>query len=213
MAATAAGDKGQPIVDLVVVDPDELRREGLATIARRSSRVKVVATSGSVAGLPRLRKSTVAAFAMPDGPWPGPQVLPKVRTFVFSDRFTDAEVLRVLGGGAKGVLRTPCTTVDLEHAAHSIALGRTWIDPMLANRVVAAASRGQRAPGGHGLTSQEQRALVLLPRGLTNREIGEEMGISHETVKTHLRNAFAKIGARNRHHAARIVTERGLDET
>jgi DNA-binding NarL/FixJ family response regulator len=54
------------------------------------------------------------------------------------------------------------------------------------------------------------RVLGLLADDLTNREIGERLGISHETVKTHLANALSKIGASDRVEGAQIVRRDGL---
>lgn len=54
------------------------------------------------------------------------------------------------------------------------------------------------------------RVLELLPRGLTNHEIGNHLGIGENTVKTHLRNLMRKLGARDRVEAAAIALREGL---
>jgi two-component system, NarL family, nitrate/nitrite response regulator NarL len=60
------------------------------------------------------------------------------------------------------------------------------------------------------LTDREAGCLSLLVKGIPNKEIGRTLGIQDATVKMHLRNAYRKIGARNRIDAVRIVTESGL---
>lgn len=62
-------------------------------------------------------------------------------------------------------------------------------------------------------TDVSQRELEILhgmAAGKTNAEIGRQLHITEDTVKTHLRRLFRKIGARNRHHAVALAYERGL---
>ena len=63
-----------------------------------------------------------------------------------------------------------------------------------------------------GLTRAEDAVLALLPSGMTNAEIAERLFVSVNTVKTHLRRVFAKLGVRNRREAVRRAVEMGLVE-
>jgi DNA-binding NarL/FixJ family response regulator len=60
------------------------------------------------------------------------------------------------------------------------------------------------------LTSREQEMLRLVAEGLTNREIGQRLSISEETVKVHVRNIYGRIQARSRAHAVAIGFRRGM---
>lgn len=60
------------------------------------------------------------------------------------------------------------------------------------------------------MTDREAGCLSLLVKGIPNKEIGRTLGIQDATVKMHLRNAYRKIGARNRIDAVRIIAEKGL---
>lgn len=65
-------------------------------------------------------------------------------------------------------------------------------------------------PTGLRLTGREQQVLLRISRGLTNREIGHELCLSEDTVKTHARRLFRKLGARDRAHAVARGFQTGL---
>jgi two-component system NarL family response regulator len=58
-------------------------------------------------------------------------------------------------------------------------------------------------------TAHELRVLALMAEGLTNREIGDRLGCSEETIKTHYRRLRLRIGSRSRTHAVAIGFRRG----
>lgn len=94
----------------------------------------------------------------------------------------------------------------------SVGGGGTFIDPQVAGILAALTSKGLRSyEGPFGLTVQEQRVAVLLTDGLTNREMGVQLGIAPGTVKTYVATAVAKLGARDRYEAADIVEREGID--
>jgi DNA-binding CsgD family transcriptional regulator len=64
--------------------------------------------------------------------------------------------------------------------------------------------------GEDGLSAREIEVLELVVAGLRNREIGERLFISEETVKIHLRHIMEKLGAKDRTHAAAIANRRGI---
>ena len=91
------------------------------------------------------------------------------------------------------------------------------IEQMLTEAIIeaehGAVGRMTRKPEvverGRGLTPHEVRILFLCAQGLTRQEIADALGCSIETVKSHLRNTYRKLGARNRAHALALATERG----
>jgi DNA-binding NarL/FixJ family response regulator len=98
----------------------------------------------------------------------------------------------------------------LERAIRTMITGGVFLDPMIAGRLVRLATTGGRAKGPFGLTLQEMRVLELLPRGFTNKEIGRELGVSAQTVKSHLGSAMRKLQVRDRVEAAAMARETGL---
>jgi DNA-binding NarL/FixJ family response regulator len=63
---------------------------------------------------------------------------------------------------------------------------------------------------GHEPTARETQVLQLISDGLVNREIGERLFLSEETVKSHVRHILAKLQARSRAHAVAVGFRRGL---
>ena len=63
---------------------------------------------------------------------------------------------------------------------------------------------------GSTLTEREREVLALLAQGATNREIAAELYLSFDTIKTHVRKVFTKLGVNNRTQAALVASERGL---
>jgi DNA-binding NarL/FixJ family response regulator len=112
--------------------------------------------------------------------------------------------------GAKGCVRTTCSPENLAKALLAVYAGDVWferkilidaIDQLL--KVVNDAVPGVRPQMTESqdslvLTKREHAVAELLIQGLTNKEIGKRLNISIETVKTHLKSIFAKLGIQRR---------------
>lgn len=109
--------------------------------------------------------------------------------------------------GASGCLFKDVSEQSLLASLMQVAHGRTIIDPRVAGAIVRRTDRGAR---NGSLTEREHEVLELLARGLTTLEIGEHMGLSPNTVKSHVRALFTKFEAHNRVQALAIGRERGL---
>jgi DNA-binding NarL/FixJ family response regulator len=135
---------------------------------------------------------------------------PGARVIVLTSFASTGSLVQSFSAGAKGFVLKESQPAVLRDAVRTVARGDTFTDPRVGAKLVALASRNRRAKGPFGLTIQEMRVIELLPRGLTNREIGGELGISEDTVKTHVRHALRKLNARDRVEAAAIALREGL---
>jgi DNA-binding NarL/FixJ family response regulator len=98
-------------------------------------------------------------------------------------------------------------------ALRATAAGQSTFDPEVSRRLVAALAADKTPTrSSDGLTSRETEVLRLIARGLSNTEIATTLFISEATVKTHINNTFAKIGARHRAEAVRYAYRNGLAE-
>ncbi|MFI8973305.1 response regulator [Nocardia asteroides] len=92
--------------------------------------------------------------------------------------------------------------------------GETVVDPALAGRVALAAARleaGQFWPGAHlGLTQRESEVLGLLVSGHSNRAVAGKLVVSEDTVKTHIRGLYRKLGVSDRSAAIAVALREGL---
>jgi len=85
-----------------------------------------------------------------------------------------------------------------------VSLGRIYIDPRIAGKLVTLAMKGRRAKGPHGLTLMEMRVANLLPKGMTNREIGKPLASPNKRL-----NISTEPGARDRTEAAMLGQREG----
>jgi DNA-binding NarL/FixJ family response regulator len=129
-----------------------------------------------------------------------------VVVFSFSDQ--DHLVDLVMGAGAQGFVSKAVAARDIAQAIVAASAGERVI--LTRQRQRGATDDGLRWPGRDiGLTVRESELLSLLATGMTNREIGEHLFVSENTVKTQLRHLYEKLQVRNRAQAA-VLASQGL---
>jgi len=131
-----------------------------------------------------------------EAPLAGPaRPLPKV--VVWGVSMTEAEALRFLQAGAKGILRKSTAPSNLLSCLRTVVSGKNWME----DSVFRENPREDRHPRSE-LTPREQQVMELVEHGLKNREIARELGIRPGTVKIHLKHIFEKTGVRGRYGLA-----------
>ena len=208
------------MIRILVVDDHPVVREGLIAILGHEPDFAVCGEAGdaaeAVAQATRLLPDVVVLDVRLPGAT-GVEVcadlagrLPGARVVMLTSFPNHGVVLNAFSAGARGFVLKESEPAVIRQAVRTVADGSTFADPKVAAKLVALATRGRRAKGPFDLTLQEMRVLELLPRGLTNNEIGERLGIGENTVKTHLRNVMRKLNARDRVEAAAIARREGL---
>jgi DNA-binding NarL/FixJ family response regulator len=112
----------------------------------------------------------------------------------YGDRALLSEALDV---GARGFVLKEAPLSDLVRAVQTVIAGEAYVDPVLAGFLVS----GDVATQLPALTQREREVLRLLADGRANEEIGKQLHISPETVRTHVRKAMAKLDADTRTEA------------
>lgn len=130
---------------------------------------------------------------------------PDVHVLVLTTYDDDADILRAVEAGATGYLLKDAPREELFAAVRAASRGETVLAP-----AVAAKLMRMHRPSEGTLTDRELAVLRLVARGLTNRAIGRELHLSEATVKTHLVNAYAKLGVDDRTAAVITAMERGM---
>jgi DNA-binding NarL/FixJ family response regulator len=119
----------------------------------------------------------------------------------------DAYVLAMLEAGASGYLSKASRGQEVVHAVRAAAAGETVFSSAI------AASVKRRAVGGDvrdcPLTPRELDVLRAASRGLDNKQIATELGMSARTVQTHLTSVFARLGVSSRTEAVLVALRRG----
>ncbi len=153
-------------------------------------------------GLEATRRITMGASA--EDPTP--------RVIVLTTFDDDEYVFRALQAGASGFMLKRAPAEELVDAVRLVASGDALLTPELTKRIVARFAADAPQPTGRAalvsrLTEREREVLVLIARGLSNREIATDLTVGIETVKTHVKRVFMKLGVRDRAQAVAVAYE------
>ena len=134
------------------------------------------------------------------------RVAPDVGVILYTAYGDRALLTEALDTGARGFVLKEAPLADLARAVRTVADGGTYVDPVLAG-VLAARAATESLPA---LTRREREVLRLLADGLSNEEIGKQLFISPETVRTHVRKAMDKLDADTRTQAVATALRQSL---
>jgi DNA-binding NarL/FixJ family response regulator len=192
---------------VLIVDDHRLVRAGLAALLATTDDLEVVGEAGDGAHSVEVARAVTPDVVLMDISMPGTdgisgtrQLLasfPELRVVALTSFGDHARVAEMLGAGAVGYLLKDCQPDELLAAVRAAARGEVPIDARVAAALLPASDRG-----GPALSSRETQVLRLTARGLANKQIGRELGISERTVKAHLGNVFRQLGVGDRTSAA-----------
>lgn len=207
-------------IQVIVIDDHEIVRIGLRSLLDHESDINVIGTAATgergVALIERLQPDVaIVDYNLPG--MSGVEVCaevttrwPNVRVVILTTFLDDAVVRNSLDAGAKAYVYKDVEGLALKRALRKVAKGDEVLDAKVADRVTrwAHAESARSAPP---LSGREVDVLRLVARGLTNREVAKELGVSINTAKTCLSRAMHKLGATTgRAQAAALAAKRGL---
>jgi len=138
----------------------------------------------------------------------GPKIL--ILTMFHLDEY----VAQALLAGASGFVLKDAAPAELVYAVQVVGIGEAILSPAVTRRLLDRFARheppAEAPPELRRVTGREREVLTLLGRGLSNPEIAAELGISRETVKTHVSRILMKLGLRDRVHAVVFAHRHGL---
>ncbi|MGB3387540.1 MAG: response regulator transcription factor [Pseudaminobacter sp.] len=205
---------------VVVVDDHPLFRAGVIQTLELDPDLEVVGEGGSAAEAHALATRLKPDIMLLDVTMPGNGVEaveglvrlehpPKVMMLTVSEE--DEHVMGALGAGANGYVLKGVKASELIGAVKCVLKGDAFVSPNLTKRLITN-SLGKPVSPLASLTGQEERTLMLLAAGMSNAEIGRELGITESTVKAHVTRILAKLKVRNRVEAT-LVAERELKKS
>ena len=225
--AEIATAQPQPEVSVVVVDDQDLVRNGFRLILSSYESLRVVGEARNGLEAIEMVKQTRPDVVLMDIRMPLMDGIEATRHILEDPETADVKVLVLttfdideyvydaLGAGASGFMLKESEPDDLADAIQVVARGDALIQPSVMRRLVEtfAAQRGkpQLASGKlDSLTEREREVLVMVARGLTNAEIGDELVISAATVKTHVARIMGKLDVHDRAQLVMVAYEAGL---
>lgn len=202
-------------IRVLAVDDHSLLREGIATLLAAQPDMKLVgeASNGHEAIEQfRVHKPDVTLMDLQMPEMNGVDAImaicgefPRARIIVLTTYTGDVQVLRALKAGARGYLLKNLLRKELLETIRLVHAGHKRIPPEIANELAEHAT-------DESLSEREIEVLRMVAGGNANKEIGARLDITEETVKGHLKNIMAKLGANDRTHAVTIALKRGIIE-
>ena len=186
-------------------------RAGLAAILNSQPDIKVVGEAGT--GREALESAAIADvyivdLRMPDGD--GIHVIqqlmkrdPASKVLVLTTFDNEEDVFRALEAGARGYLLKDTTTEELVCALRQVHAGERYLPHRIASRLADRLVRPTLSP-------RELDVLRLVAKGRTNKELASAMFVSEETVKSHMKALFLKLGVHDRAEAVSVSLKRGI---
>jgi DNA-binding NarL/FixJ family response regulator len=219
-AANAVPSQGGPGFTALVVDDHPLVRESMVTRLRAMGARDVAEAASYAEARARARSGVrdlaVLDLGLPDGS--GLELLQELRAegwgrlVVLSAADDPYSVRAAFVAGAQGYLLKSASPVTVSDGVRRVLDGGVYADPAVAS-LLAAGLRG--APGGHdGLASElsgrEVEVLRFVADGKSNKEIGELLGLSALTVKSHLARIARKLGTGDRAEMVALAMRAGV---
>jgi DNA-binding NarL/FixJ family response regulator len=215
----------QRVVRVLIVDDDDLVREGLSAVLSSDETIDVVDVAADGRhGIDRalfLHPDVVLMdVRMPnlDGISATRELLdavPDLKVVILTTFDEDDYIFGALKAGASGFLLKRTPGADLIAAIHAVAAGDGLLSPSVTRRVIdRMASQPLIGDGSDPrldrLTPREREVLTLIGQGLTNQEIATALHVEETTVKTHVRRILMKLRLRDRVQAVILAYESGL---
>jgi two-component system NarL family response regulator len=204
---------GTAPIRVMIVDDHPVVREGIARIISNEPRMELVGEAGSAQDAIQLYRKvrpdiTLMDMRMPDAN--GAKTIEAIRSeftnariIILSSFDHEEDIYQAIQAGARGYLLKDSPRNDLISAIVRVHGGERCIPANIATRLAERV-------GGNELTAREFEVLKLIVKGRSNKEIGDQLGISEGTVKSHVNNILSKLNVTDRTQAVSVALKRGL---
>ena len=201
-------------ITCLIVDDHEVVREGLRLSLSRAPHIRVVGEAADGASAVALAERRLPDVVLMDVRMPDMDGLeatqkllaavPNANVLMFTAYSERALLTRALDSGARGYILKEASHATLVRAIEKVAEGGSYVDPGLMPAFLEGRDREDL------LTAREREILQLLANGLSNADAAENLFISQETVKSHVRHILTKLEADTRTHAVALALRQAL---
>jgi DNA-binding NarL/FixJ family response regulator len=201
------------VIRVLCVDDHPLVRKGITSILATETDVQLVAEGSNgreaVALFEKHRPDvTLMDLRMPemDGIAAVQQIrriAPDAKIIALTSYDGDQDIQRALQAGVRGYLLKEMVHTEVLRAIRAVHAGQKLMPAEVVEKLA------EHFPSSN-LTARETEVLGLVAKGMSNKEIAEKLGTADGTVKIHVQNILAKLGAADRTHAVTIAVQRGI---
>lgn len=208
------------VVRVVVVDDHEVLADALTQVLDAEPDLRVVGAAHTLADARALLAGTevdvvLLDHRLPDGE--GVAAIPELRALqphaaivILTAMTADTVLITAIENGAAGFISKTHGVGEVTSAVRSAAQGESVVSPELLVRLLPRLRQEAEPDTGAELTAREAEVLRHLAEGMSNAAIAEAMGVSVHTVRNHLANLSAKLGAHSRLEVLSIAIKQGL---
>ncbi len=198
-----------PLLSVMLVDDHLIVRRGLASLIGDEPDLTVVAEAGSgeeAIALAPVHRPDVIVLDLRLRDMSGIEVAEALRGYqilMLSSFMQEEDVRRGFDAGIRGYLSKDKDSTELLRAIREVGRGNRYLPPEI-SLLLAKSEHSSH------LTARELEILKLVAQGKANKEIGEQLSLSENTVKNHVKSILAKLNAKDRTHAVTEALKRGL---
>lgn len=210
---------GKSSIRVLLVDDSELVRTGLRALLSNQPDLTILGEAGTVASAVEACQRhqpdiVLLDIRLPDGTGFDAcrqilRRLPQTRVLILTSVVDDSLIDEAIRAGSHGYLLKEINAQGLVQAIHDVAAGKSILDPAITARVLQLVKSGPQnpTPALASLSPQEQRVISCIAQGKTNKEAGNELGLSEKTVKNYLATIFEKLHISRRSQAAALYAQ------
>jgi len=212
-----------PPIRLVIADDHVLVRQGVRAFLDTHADLAIVGEAEDAGGAAQVCAQLKPQVALIDLVMPGGGIAatrdiraasPDTQVILLTSFDDSRQILAAIQAGALSCLLKDIDADGLADAIRRTARGEAVLHPRVAGYLLDAIRRGAN-PGEEPLATlseREREVLALMAEGMSNQVIGEKLGISEKTVKTHVSNILAKLGVADRTQAAVYAWKSGMKQ-
>ena len=201
------------MIRVLAVDDHPVLREGIAALVGSEEDMELIGEASNGREAVALFRECQPDITLMDLQMPGMNGIdaigairgefPEARIIVLTNHPGDVQVSRALRAGARAYLLKTMLRKELLETIRAVHAGQKRLSSEVAAAIAEHATESALSP-------REIDILRLIAAGNTNKEIGTHLSMTEETVKSHMRNIFSKLGAKDRTHALAIGVKRGI---
>jgi two-component system, NarL family, response regulator DevR len=212
-------------IRVMLVDDHDIVRDGIRALLERAPDLVVCAEAATMRqAVTQADRSLPEVILMdvrlPDGS--GVEATreiraahPQIRVVMLTSFADDQALFASILAGAAGYVLKQINAADLLRAVRTVAAGGSLLDPGVTGTVLARLRAGKQLLRDERLarlSPQEERILGLVAEGLTNRQIGQRLGLAEKTVKNYMSSVLSKLRVGRRAEAAAYLARHTVDE-